>query len=589
MIIFLIVFAYGQTNSGKTYTMGTDSSTFVNESMNGILPRAFTQLYDIINKTSSSKDEYSIRTTFIEIYGEELRDLLDPDSNNNKDILIRETETGELIIAGCKEEEINCQADLLSCLSRGSINRITASTCMNSNSSRSHALFSIYIERYIKDENGVSTPTNSDNNNNSTGTSETRTSKLNFVDLAGSERVGRTLATGDRFREGVNINKGLLCLGNVISILADPTKKGNHVPYRDSKLTRILQDSLGGNAKTLMITCVSPSDDCFNESLNALRYANRARNIQNKPVVNRDETSSKIAELQREIFLLKSQRVVSHTSSSDLRDMKSKLETSEMEIQRLNKIIKENKMTIKELSNENTSLKARYDFYMNKYNITEGGDKDNDKILVISEYIKEIERLKKELDEKEKKNILLLEDLQNSTNLYVEEKVHSMGEKARHCRIESDALLKLNQTLSAQDLQEQLEELKEKEEIDIDNNSINNVLPSPIKIPDIKPLLTFGSTPVGANSKIRKPTDLSSSVDSRRMSDERNSGGNINSIPTRSSKLRTSSLYESEIELPSQSIKTVDEIEDEIQHAIKENEKIISTRVFILYIIILLD
>lgn len=134
-----------------------------------------------------------------------------------------------------------------------------------------------------------------------------------------------------------------------------------------------------------------------------------------------------------------------------------------------------------------------------------------------------------------------------------------------------------------------MEELKEKEEIDIDNNNINNVLPSPIKIPDSKPLLTFGSTPVGVNSKIRKPTDLSSSVDSRRMSDERNSGGNINSIPIRSSKLRTSSLYESEIELPSQSIKTVDEIEDEIQHAIKENEKIISTRVFILYIIILLD
>lgn len=607
--------------------MGTDSSTFVNESMNGILPRAFTQLYEIINKTSNSKDEYSIRATFIEIYGEELRDLLDPDSNNNKDILIRETETGELIIAGCKEEEINCQADLLSCLSRGSINRITASTCMNSNSSRSHALFSVYIERYIKDSNTtntVSTPTNSskDNNNSDSSnssnsnngiTGETRTSKLNFVDLAGSERVGRTLATGDRFREGVNINKGLLCLGNVISILADPTKKGNHVPYRDSKLTRILQDSLGGNAKTLMITCVSPSDDCFNESLNALRYANRARNIQNKPVVNRDETSSKIAELQREIFLLKSQRIGSHTASSDVRDLKAKLETSEMEIQRLNKIIKENKNTIKELSNENISLKAQFDFYMNKYNIDEDGEekkKDNDKIVVISEYIKEIERLKKELDEKEKKNALLLEDLQNSTNLYVEEKVHSMGEKARHCRIESDALLKLNLTLSAQDLEEENEDnVKEKEkekekEKKKDNNGME--IPSPIKIPEIsninnnnKGQLLFGSTPVGANSKIRKPTDLSSSVDSRRLSEDRqitynnnnnsNNVNNDNNVFNRSNRSTSSTLSQSERQLPSQQLKSVDEIEGEIQHAIEENEKIISTRVYYLYLLYLID
>ena len=130
---------------------------------------------------------------------------------------------------------------------------------------------------------------------------ETLNAKFNFVDLAGSERLKRTGATGDRAKEGISINQGLLSLGNVISALGDKTKRGTHVPYRDSKLTRLLQDSLGGNSRTLMIACVSPSDRDFMETLNTLKYANRARNIKNKVMVNQDKASKQIAALRQEI------------------------------------------------------------------------------------------------------------------------------------------------------------------------------------------------------------------------------------------------------------------------------------------------
>jgi kinesin family protein 4/21/27 len=133
---------------------------------------------------------------------------------------------------------------------------------------------------------------------------ETRKCKFHFVDLAGSERLKRTGAEGQRLKEGVDINKGLFVLGNVISALGDESKRGKvHVPYRDSKLTRMLQDSLGGNSKTLMICCVSPADSNYSESLNALKYANRARNIQNKPILNIDPTVALIGELRKYVHV----------------------------------------------------------------------------------------------------------------------------------------------------------------------------------------------------------------------------------------------------------------------------------------------
>lgn len=182
------------------------------------------------------------------------------------------------------------------CLQQGALARTTASTQMNAQSSRSHAIFTILIKRQRRITSEESGLPEDD--------LETLTAKFHFVDLAGSERLKRTGATGERAKEGISINSGLLSLGNVISALGDISKKATHIPYRDSKLTRLLQDSLGGNSQTLMIACVSPSDRDFMETLNTLKYANRARNITNKIVVNQDQSSRTISLLRREIAAL---------------------------------------------------------------------------------------------------------------------------------------------------------------------------------------------------------------------------------------------------------------------------------------------
>uniref|UniRef100_A0A3Q4I4H9 Kinesin family member 21A n=1 Tax=Neolamprologus brichardi TaxID=32507 RepID=A0A3Q4I4H9_NEOBR len=205
------------------------------------------------------------------------------------------------------EFKINAQfLEMIQCLKLGALSRTTASTQMNVQSSRSHAIFTIHLCQVR-----VCSPDNNDNatdnrlaNDSEIDEFETLTAKFHFVDLAGSERLKRTGATGDRAKEGISINCGLLALGNVISALGDRSKRSTHVPYRDSKLTRLLQDSLGGNSQTVMIACISPSDRDFMETLNTLKYANRARNIKNKVMVNQDRASQQISALRTEIARL---------------------------------------------------------------------------------------------------------------------------------------------------------------------------------------------------------------------------------------------------------------------------------------------
>mmetsp|Transcript_23626 Transcript_23626/g.37696 ORF Transcript_23626/g.37696 Transcript_23626/m.37696 type:complete len:1511 (+) Transcript_23626:207-4739(+) len=319
------VLAYGQTGSGKTYTMGTSTDGLVDDddSKLGIIPRAMGNIFDLIaeRKEENPGAEFYLRVQFLEVYGEDIRDLLDPaGSAEGKSVTIREGDKGEgVLVIGAMEESVKSTQEMLSALERGALCRTTGSTEMNVHSSRSHAIFTIIIEQHLPivdqvdadelprgtdkpDEQQSGEPTDDSDN------IEYRTAKFHFVDLAGSERAKRTGATGTRLKEGININKGLLALGNVISALGDETKpKGTHVPYRDSKLTRMLQDSLGGNSRTLMICCVSPADANFEETLNALRYANRARNIKNKPIINRDPNSSQIATLKAQIAQLKLQ------------------------------------------------------------------------------------------------------------------------------------------------------------------------------------------------------------------------------------------------------------------------------------------
>ncbi|OAF67291.1 hypothetical protein A3Q56_04968 [Intoshia linei] len=292
------IFAYGQTGSGKTYSMGTCFDICSSPEEEGIIPRAVSYLFekiDIMKKPDKDNISYiiTVNTEFIEIYNEQIIDLLDDTKLENetkrRTHRIHQDANGNIYTVGISRKLVNRALDTMNVLKIGALIRTTASTNMNKSSSRSHAIFTIHLKIVQSCESTIKA---------------TYTSKFNFVDLAGSERLKRTGAIGDRRKEGISINLGLLALGNVISALGDETKLGSHVPYRDSKLTRLLQDSLGGNSKTLMISCISPSDIDLTETLNTLKYANRAKNIKNTISVNQDASSKTIEDLQCKIIEL---------------------------------------------------------------------------------------------------------------------------------------------------------------------------------------------------------------------------------------------------------------------------------------------
>ncbi|XP_008795899.1 kinesin-like protein KIN-4A isoform X1 [Phoenix dactylifera] len=311
------VLAYGQTGSGKTYTMGTACR---DGSQTGLIPQVMNALFNKM-ETLKHQAEFQLRVSFIEILKEEVRDLLDPASPGKLEagnghagkvtvpgkppVQIREASNGVITLAGSTEVDVHSQKEMAACLEQGSLNRATGSTNMNNQSSRSHAIFTITLEQMRKLDpiitaDGVPIEDMSE---------DFLCAKLHLVDLAGSERAKRTGSDGLRFKEGVHINRGLLALGNVISALGDEKKRkeGAHVPYRDSKLTRLLQDSLGGNSRTVMIACISPADINAEETLNTLKYANRARNIQNKPIVNRNPISDEMQRMRQQIEYLQAE------------------------------------------------------------------------------------------------------------------------------------------------------------------------------------------------------------------------------------------------------------------------------------------
>ena len=346
------ILAYGQTGSGKTHTiMGPYASTAnQDDAAAGVIPRAVRKLFHRLehfkkNRSNNNNNstgntaldggdcdceyEYHVRVQFLELYGEEIRDLLTTgstaaSSNNSSGtgswsspdkLTIRDIGMDEPEVVGATQQTVGTAEDALLCLTHGMLRRVTGATAMNESSSRSHAILSVMVEQTT-----TTAPTTTTSSTTATSTTTTsnadakqekevqvKRSKFNFVDLAGSERQKRTQAAGKRLREGIDINKGLLVLGNVISALGDPKKRGKtFVPYRDSKLTRLLKGSLGGNHKTLMIACVSPSSDNMDESLSCLRYANRAKNIQNNAVVNVDATSQRLTELKNQVQTLAS-------------------------------------------------------------------------------------------------------------------------------------------------------------------------------------------------------------------------------------------------------------------------------------------
>ncbi|XP_056395573.1 chromosome-associated kinesin KIF4A [Hyla sarda] len=277
------VLAYGQTGSGKTFSMGgAYTHDQENEPTVGVIPRVVKALFKEIEQRADW--EFLLKISYLEIYNEEILDLLYSPREKVSHISIREDPKEGIKICGLTERDVKTAVDTISCLEQGNSSRTVAATAMNSQSSRSHAIFTVSIDqKKIGDKNS------------------SFRSKLHLVDLAGSERQKKTKAEGDRLREGISINRGLLCLGNVISALGDESKKGGFVPYRDSKLTRLLQDSLGGNSHTLMIACVSPADSNLEETINTLRYADRARKIKNKPIVNTDPQAAELQKLKQQV------------------------------------------------------------------------------------------------------------------------------------------------------------------------------------------------------------------------------------------------------------------------------------------------
>ncbi|KAJ1370430.1 hypothetical protein KIN20_032150 [Parelaphostrongylus tenuis] len=302
------VLAYGQTGSGKTYTMGTAfESTAVNEHEVGVIPRALAHVFCRVDELKREAQEngvltptFDVSVQFIELYNEEIIDLLAID-RVSQNVRIHEDSRGEIYLHGVTSKQVQDLHMTLEILKNGALNRTVAATNMNELSSRSHAIFSLHIKQQRVIPSSDEVPANQEVE------MEILSAKFHFVDLAGSERLKRTGATGDRAREGISINCGLLALGNVISALGGASGKVSHIPYRDSKLTRLLQDSLGGNSRTLMVACVSPSDSDFVETLNTLKYANRAKNIKNKVVANQDKSSKLIAELRGRIAALEAE------------------------------------------------------------------------------------------------------------------------------------------------------------------------------------------------------------------------------------------------------------------------------------------
>ncbi|KAL3033287.1 hypothetical protein AAZX31_02G129700 [Glycine max] len=317
------MFAYGQTGSGKTYTMLGDIEDLdvMPSPHRGMTPRIFEFLFARIQaEEESRRDEslkYNCKCSFLEIYNEQITDLLDPSSTN---LLLREDVKKGVYVENLSEFEVQSVSDIIRLLIQGSANRKVAATNMNRESSRSHSVFTCVIESTWEKDS----------------TTNYRFARLNLVDLAGSERQKTSGAEGERLKEAANINKSLSTLGHVIMILVDVANgKQRHIPYRDSRLTFLLQDSLGGNSKTMIIANVSPSICCAAETLNTLKFAQRAKLIQNNAVVNEDSTGDVIALqhqirlLKEELSILKRRQNVSRSLSfslSSIRDIKQSLE-----------------------------------------------------------------------------------------------------------------------------------------------------------------------------------------------------------------------------------------------------------------------
>ncbi|KAK4255008.1 hypothetical protein QN277_008071 [Acacia crassicarpa] len=438
------IFAYGQTGTGKTYTMEggarKKNGEFPNDA--GVIPRAVKQIFDILEAQGA---EYSMKVTFLELYNEEITDLLAPeetskfvDDKSKKPIALMEDGKGGVFVRGL-EEEIVCTAnEIYKILEKGSAKRRTAETLLNKQSSRSHSIFSITI--HIKE----CTPE---------GEEMIKCGKLNLVDLAGSENISRSGAREGRAREAGEINKSLLTLGRVINALVEHS---GHVPYRDSKLTRLLRDSLGGKTKTCIIATISPSIHCLEETLSTLDYAHRAKNIKNKPEINQKMMKSAlIKDLYSEIDRLK-QEVYAAREKNGIYIPRDRYLTEEAEKKAMAEKIERMEL---EADSKDKQLLELQELY-------------NSQQLLTAELSDKLEKTEKSLEETER-SLFDLEEKHKQANAMIKEKEFLISNllKSEKALVESAIELREELQNAASDVSSLFAKIERKDKIE-DGNRI---------------------------------------------------------------------------------------------------------------------
>ncbi|XP_068884647.1 kinesin-like protein KIF3A isoform X2 [Aphelocoma coerulescens] len=436
------IFAYGQTGTGKTFTM--EGVRAVPE-LRGIIPNSFAHIFGHIAKAEGDT-RFLVRVSYLEIYNEEVRDLLGKDQTQRLEV--KERPDVGVYIKDLSAYVVNNADDMDRIMTLGHKNRSVGATNMNEHSSRSHAIFTITIEC---SEKGVD------------GNMHVRMGKLHLVDLAGSERQTKTGATGQRLKEATKINLSLSTLGNVISALVDG--KSTHVPYRNSKLTRLLQDSLGGNSKTMMCANIGPADYNYDETISTLRYANRAKNIKNKARINEDPKDAMLRQFQKEIEELKKKLEEgeeisgSETSDSEEEDEDGEIGEEKRKTRRGKKKVSPDKMVEMQakIEEERKALETKLDMEEEERNKARA----------------ELEKREKDLLKAQQEHQSLLEKLSALEKKVIVGGVDLLAKAEEQEKLLEESNMELEERRKrAEQLRKELEE-KEQERLDIEEKYTN--------------------------------------------------------------------------------------------------------------------
>ena len=422
------ILAYGQTGTGKTYTM--EGFTLVPfDDKRGLVPRVVEDIFlNTSNREKNADIKFSIRTSYLQIYNEYISDLLIPEKKN---LNIREDKKKGIFVDGLSEWIVTNPNDIYTLLGKGTDNRAISSTTMNEISSRSHAIFVITLEQEIRDDNSLIK----------------KISKLNLVDLAGSERTRITGAKGKQLEESKKINRSLSALGNVINALTETKGNNNHIPYRDSKLTRLLEDSLGGNCITTLITMISPCQNFINETLSSLCFARRAKKIKNKPKINQ--------QVSRHQALIKQYEIILRKMKEELLKKDEIINDNKL-IKQINQLTEEKNNIIKqlELTSENYLKEKEEKKILEKtIEIIKAENKKNENIDLES-----TPQFKKVMEEKQK---ILLKEFDDKITKYKNEKENSKINNNNNIEIDRYKNLILKQREIMSDLTKKINERDE--------------------------------------------------------------------------------------------------------------------------------